>query len=145
MIHPRLKITHIAFLYALFAAIATVVNLLTQHILMELQTGPLAVFVAIGGGTLTGLVTKYVLDKKWIFFDRTAGLSNQSRQFSLYALMGVVTTLIFWGTELLFHFAFGTALMRNVGAVLGLAIGYIIKYELDRRFVFRPGTARETP
>ena len=33
-----------------------------------------------------------------------------------------------------------TDLMREVGAVLGLAVGYVIKYTLDRRFVFRePG------
>lgn len=27
--------------------------------------------------------------------------------------------------------------MRYLGGVLGLAIGYVIKYELDKRFVFR--------
>ena len=27
--------------------------------------------------------------------------------------------------------------MRELGAILGLTIGYIIKYKLDKRFVFR--------
>jgi hypothetical protein len=28
--------------------------------------------------------------------------------------------------------------MRELGAVIGLTIGYVVKYELDRRFVFTP-------
>jgi hypothetical protein len=31
--------------------------------------------------------------------------------------------------------------MKYMGAVLGLAIGYVTKYQLDRRFVFRAGRA----
>jgi hypothetical protein len=31
--------------------------------------------------------------------------------------------------------------MKYVGAVLGLAIGYVTKYQLDRRFVFRTAPA----
>ena len=30
-----------------------------------------------------------------------------------------------------------TQLMREIGAVLGLTVGYIIKYHLDYRYVFR--------
>jgi putative flippase GtrA len=49
----------------------------------------------------------------------------------------VITTLIFWGTETLFWLTWGTDLMRETGAVIGLAVGYVIKYNLDKRFVFR--------
>ena len=50
--------------------------------------------------------------------------------------MGVVTTLIFWGFEFTFEYLFRTKFMRYLGAVIGLSIGYFIKYNLDRRFVF---------
>ena len=50
--------------------------------------------------------------------------------------MGVFTTAIFWGTEYAFHLIFTTDAMRYIGGVLGLTIGYYIKYQLDKRFVF---------
>jgi preprotein translocase subunit SecA len=39
-------------------------------------------------------------------------------------------------SEFGFDFLFGTKLMRYVGGVIGLAIGYAIKYQLDKRYVF---------
>jgi putative flippase GtrA len=56
--------------------------------------------------------------------------------------MGVVTTAIFWATETAFWLIGGTDLWRETGAVLGLSVGYLVKYELDRRYVFRTGGAR---
>ena len=50
--------------------------------------------------------------------------------------MGSVTTIIFWCTEYLFHLIFTADFMRYAGAIVGLSIGYYIKYQLDRRFVF---------
>ncbi len=79
---------------------------------------------------------KFFLDKKWIFFDKTSGLILQSRKFSKYSLMGILPTLIFWSTETIFWFLWNTENMREIGASIGLAIGYIIKYKLDNRFVF---------
>jgi putative flippase GtrA len=50
--------------------------------------------------------------------------------------MGLVTTAIFWGTETIFWLTWRTHAMRELGAVLGLVIGYTVKFHLDRRFVF---------
>ena len=36
-------------------------------------------------------------------------------------------------------FLFRTEAMRYVGAVIGLSIGYVAKYRLDKRFVFING------
>ncbi|MCL1962124.1 MAG: GtrA family protein [Desulfovibrionaceae bacterium] len=49
----------------------------------------------------------------------------------------MATTVIFWGFEFGFHAPFGTRWMRYLGGVIGLAIGYVAKYGLDKRFVFR--------
>jgi putative flippase GtrA len=84
-----------------------------------------------------GLVVKYVLDKRWIFYDETRGARAQGRQFFLYSLMGVATTAIFWVTETAFWLIWGTDFARETGAVLGLMVGYTTKYLLDRRFVFQ--------
>jgi len=90
----------------------------------------------VGAGTIVGLIIKYLLDKRWIFYDLATGVKNHSQQFALYTAMGLVTTAIFWGTETAFWMIWQTDLMRELGAVLGLSIGYVVKYNLDRRFVF---------
>ena len=124
--------------YTAFAVLAVLANLATQRLV--LATGPETGWrfaAAIGAGTLVGLVVKYLLDKRWIFFDRTEGLAAQGAQFGLYALMGVVTTAIFWASETAAWLIWRTDLAREAGAVVGLTIGYVTKYRLDRRFVFR--------
>ena len=127
--------------YAGFAVIAVIVNLAVQRlVLLGGETG-LWFTLALGAGTLAGLIVKYVLDKRWIFYDQTAGAAAQSKQFGLYSLMGVATTVIFWATETSFWLIWGTDFAREAGAVIGLTIGYVTKYQLDRRFVFHRGVA----
>jgi putative flippase GtrA len=127
----------LALRYGLFAAIAIMVNLATQHAALTLSSRPpYGLALAMAAGTGTGLVTKYLLDKRWIFTDRSSGLAAHSRRFGLYSLTGLLTTALFWGTELAFATSFDSVAMRDVGAILGLAIGYVTKYRLDRRFVF---------
>lgn len=127
----------IAVRYALFAAIAAGINLATQFICLRLYAGPGSLLAAIPGGTLTGLVAKYVLDKRWIFFDASHGAKAHAERFSLYTLTGAFTTAIFWGAELIVAAVTTSEALRLAGGALGLAIGYITKYHLDRRFVFR--------
>lgn len=122
--------------YAAFAVVATVANLATQRVVLQVGDTGLHFAAAVGAGTLVGLVIKYLLDKRWIFHDVETGVRNHSRKFSLYTAMGLVTTAIFWGTETAFWLIWQTDMMRELGAVIGLSIGYVVKYNLDRRFVF---------
>ena len=128
----------LALLYSLFAAISTVANIGAQDVWVRLWPWARGgILTSMAFGTLVGLVVKYVLDKKWIFRFRADNLAHDSRTFLLYSLMGVLTTIIFWGVELGFEWAFKTDAMRYLGGVIGLMIGYIIKYQLDKRYVFR--------
>ena len=122
--------------YSAFALVATLVNLATQRVVLSFGEEAAVFVLAVFLGTLTGLVLKYVLDKRWIFDDRSTGLAAHGRKFSIYTAMGLVTTAIFWGSETAFWLAFETDAMREVGAVLCLAVGYFVKYRLDRSFVF---------
>jgi putative flippase GtrA len=130
--------------YIAFAVVATLANLAVQRAVLSIALLPamLAFPLALAAGTLAGLVAKYVLDKRWIFDDRSRGVEAHGRLFSLYALTGVATTAIFWGTETLFWLTWQTDAAREIGAVLGLAVGYAIKYRLDRRFVFAGSEGR---
>jgi putative flippase GtrA len=127
----------IPLLYALGAVFAIVVNIGTQELsLMLLSAVPWVVVLSVMAGTGTGLVFKYVWDKLLIFGFRPATASRDLLAFGGYTLTGVGTTATFWGFEFGFDLLFGTKLMRYVGGVIGLAIGYAIKYQLDKRYVF---------
>lgn len=123
-------------LYVGFAAFATAVNLGTQEISLQLYNGPMALTAAMALGTGTGLVTKYVLDKAWIFQYRSNSAASYVRNFTAYTLTGIATTALFWGAELAFNLLPPHGRWRLLGGALGLAAGYAIKYRLDRRFVF---------
>ena len=122
--------------YAAFAVVATIANLATQRAVLQFGETGIHFAAAVGAGTIVGLVIKYLLDKRWIFYDAESGVKNHSRKFSLYTAMGLVTTAIFWGTETVFWLIWQTDMMRELGAILGLSVGYVVKYNLDRRFVF---------
>ena len=123
--------------YSVFATIATIVNVITQVISTLLYTGRYELYVAMLAGTCTGLIIKYILDYHWIFQGQSVTLSHHSLKFTCYSMTGVFTTGLFWGTELIFAAVGDAYWLRYVGAVLGLSIGYFVKYQLDRHFVFR--------
>ncbi len=127
--------------YGAFAVVATLANLGAQRLVLAGWTGAGALVLAIGVGTGVGLVVKYLLDKRWIFFDQSTGAATHTKKFGLYTLMGVVTTAIFWGAETGAWMIWQTDVAREIGAVLGLAVGYVVKYNLDKRFVFTPYSA----
>lgn len=125
-----------ASLYVAFALIATAVNLFTQWPFFIVFEQKWALYVALMAGTLTGLVTKYILDKRWIFYYTASSRRDDLSRFGLYSLMGVFTTAIFWGTEMSFYYLFDFSGSQYVGGALGLMIGYTIKYLLDKKYVF---------
>jgi putative flippase GtrA len=127
--------------YAILAFIATGANIAAQDAALHLYSGVWDVALSVIVGTATGLVTKYVLDKKYIFGFRAKNAAHDGRTFALYTLTGIVTTLVFWGFEFGFDHIGGSKGMRYLGGVIGLAIGYFMKYRLDRRFVFRTEAA----
>lgn len=122
--------------YTVFAIIAIAVNLAAQRLVLLHGEDTYHFVAAVFVGTLAGLIVKYVLDKRWIFYDLETGLKEHGKKFSLYTTMGIVTTCIFWGFESAFWFIWKTDLMRELGALIGLSIGYVVKYNLDKRFVF---------
>jgi putative flippase GtrA len=137
----RIETIPLAVRYALFASAASSVNLLTQFVVLSVMAGPDQLLIAMVLGTIAGIVPKYFLDKRWIFYDSSAGLSNHARKFTIYALLSVLTTLIFWVSETLFDWLGHGGPLHYVGAVIGLAIGYWIKYRLDLSITFgRPAS-----
>ena len=121
--------------YVLFAVISTAANLLTQEAVI--RVAPFAeLTISMLAGTAVGFAVKYVLDKYWIFYDDYTSPEREARKVLLYGALSVLTTCIFWGFEVAFWEIWGTDFAKYTGAVLGLAIGYAVKYTLDRAYVF---------
>ena len=126
----------LAISYTIFALLATIANIGSQDISLRLYDGIYAVVLSVLVGTVIGLVVKYILDKKYIFRFQVKNTAHDTQVFFLYTIMGLITSVIFWGFEFGFDYLFQSKEMRYTGGVIGLAIGYYIKYQLDKRFVF---------
>ncbi len=130
--------------YAFFAFLATLANLAIQRLVLWFGDSGILFAMAVGAGTIVGLVLKYFLDKRWIFGDMSTGVKAHGKKFLLYTAMGIITTAIFWVTETAFWLVWEIDVMREVGAVIGLSIGYVVKYNLDRQYVFSNGRLAQT-
>ncbi len=131
----------VAIKYAIFALIATAANIGAQDLAVRIYSGSFHIVASIIVGTGVGLVVKYILDKRYIFRFQAQSVAHDTRTFALYSVMGLVTTVVFWGFEFGFHHLFETREMRYLGGIIGLAIGYMTKYQLDKRYVFRKEAA----
>jgi len=131
----------LAVTYSFLALIAALANFAAQDLATALYGGPFSIMISVILGTGVGLLVKYVLDKRYIFRFKARNAIHDGQTFMLYTIMGLFTTAIFWGFEFGFQQVFETKAMRYFGGAIGLAIGYISKYLLDRRYVFRQGAA----
>jgi putative flippase GtrA len=128
--------TKIAVLYTLFAVLSTAINIGSQMLSIWIYKGPLSVEISILVGTAMGLPLRYFLEKRYIFNFTSKNLVHDGKLFVFYSAMGVITTLIFWGTEYAFHLIYDTDFMRYLGGIIGLSIGFYVKYQLDKKYVF---------
>jgi len=126
----------LALLYAVFAAVSILINIVSQELSLRIYSASMSLPIAVVVGTFAGLLSKYLLDKRYIFNYRSQHIADDLRTFSAYTLTGVGTTLLFWAFEFGFEFLFATRVARYTGAVIGLSLGYLIKYQLDKRLVF---------
>lgn len=121
--------------YFLFCLLAIVANLGLQAIAHEILHTP--DWFSIGIGTAGGLILKYILDKKFIFFAEKTTAVRDFTRFIIYTLFGLLTTLLFWSVEWAFIKLWAHQSSRYWGGVIGLSLGYFIKYKLDRKWVFK--------
>ncbi len=125
-----------------FAVLAIMANLLVQRAVFATWQAGETFVVAIALGTVVGLVVKYWLDARWIFYsDRPR---SDLGQFGRYTITGVVTTFLFWGFEWVGWYLSGDHQIRELAAIIGLSLGYLLKYQLDKRFVFAGMTNGES-
>ena len=132
----ELTVVKIAVLYTLFAVFSIVINIGSQMLSIWVYKGLFSVEISILVGTAMGLPLRYFLEKKYIFDFTSKNLAHDGKLFVFYSAMGIITTLIFWGTEYAFHLIYDTDFMRYLGGIIGLSIGFYVKYQLDKKYVF---------
>lgn len=121
--------------YVLFAVIAGLANLGAQE--ATVRIGPAwPLMVSVLAGTGVGFFVKYLLEKRFIFFDAWESHAAELRKITVYGLFGVGTTLLFWAIELGAWHLVGTVEAKYAGAAVGLALGNWIKYLMDKHWVF---------
>ena len=122
----------------MFAGIAIAANLAAQALVFAVYNGPIPLAAALAAGTVVGLIVKFELDRRLIFYAPQQDAAATGATFFFYASTGLITTALFWGTETLVHFGSGGAPgSQYVGGFIGLTAGYVLKYQLDKRYVFR--------
>lgn len=125
-------------LHFLFAAISILLNVASQIVTVAvLPRHEIVILFSIGVGTTVGLVTKYLLDKFVIYKQSVGSNEREVKKALTYTASGGGTTLLFWMIEYGFHLATQSDCWRYFGAVLGLTIGYTIKFFVDRKLVFQ--------
>jgi peptidoglycan biosynthesis protein MviN/MurJ (putative lipid II flippase) len=125
----------IGFKYILFAILATTVNIFFQYLSFLLIDHKYELYIAILNGTILGMILKYYLDKNFIFYYVKKEFNNKNI-FLLYIFTSIFTTIIFWAIELWFSYYVNINYSEYLGALVGLTLGYSLKYLLDKQLVF---------
>ena len=125
----------IGFKYILFAILATTVNIFFQYLSFLLIDHKYELYIAILNGTILGMILKYYLDKNFIFYYVKKEFNNKNI-FLLYIFTSIFTTIIFWAIELWFSYYVNINYSEYIGALVGLTLGYSLKYLLDKQLVF---------
>jgi len=125
----------IGFKYILFAILATTVNIFFQYLSFLLIDHKYELYIAILNGTILGMTLKYYLDKNFIFYYVKKEFNNKNI-FFLYIFTSIFTTIIFWAIELWFSYYVKINYSEYLGALVGLTLGYSLKYLLDKQLVF---------
>jgi len=82
-------------------------------------------------------IVKFILDKFIVFQKKSTEIKQTSKEFSLYFLFAIVTTIENIGIQFLLTNFLGSPLILSV--IIALTIGYITKFILDKRYVFQDG------
>jgi putative flippase GtrA len=152
------SVTRQAVLYFSFAVLVIVLNLIIQKLHMDFlspwicsqvswqfvqtfycpESGRVLVGSVLGVGV--SYIVKFILDKFIVFQKRSRDLKQTSKEFIKYFLFAILTTLINIGGQYLLYWAFSIDYI--IAGFISLAIGYIVKFLLDRKYVFPETTSQ---
>ncbi len=123
------------FKYFCASYFSLIANLMTQyasHCLFYNFT--MELYISMFVGTLVGFFSKFILDTKYIFKNKIKIISNEG---FLYCWFSIFITAVYFAFEVSFGYVFDSIEMRLLGAFIGLNVGYLVKYKVDEKYVFK--------
>ncbi len=148
----RKSVTRQAVLYFSFAVFVYALNLFIQYLHMTFIAPPICASsssdfvqsfycpndgrVLVGSvlGVGVSYIVKFILDKFIVFEKKSTDLKQTSKEFIKYFLFAIFTTVINIGGQYLLYKIFLWEYLT--AAIIPLAVGYIVKFLLDRKYVF---------
>lgn len=129
-------------LYVIFSLLSIVVNIGVQSLIfLALGRDTLVLMLAMSIGTIFSFAFKYIVDKKYVFNAKKATKVKEAKRVALYSFFSIFTTLLYISVESVFHVLFADdalfGMKEEIGALIGLASGYILKYNLDKKITFK--------
>ncbi len=155
------SVTRQAILYFIFAAGVIALNLLIQKIHLEYMAPWICTSVSwdfvqiyycsVKGSELVGsilgvgvsYIVKFILDKFIVFQKKRTDLKHTTIEFVKYFLFAILTTAINIGGQMLLAWVFSIDIL--IAGLISLAIGYIVKFLLDRKYVFPENVTQKEP
>ncbi len=128
------------FLYWFFVVLSIALNISIQEIVFFLeskdsilQASMVAMIIAI----IITFIFKYIADKKYVYKYEIEKMYDK-KSLVFYLIFSLFTTFLFFVVELFFIFVLkDIEFKKEIGATLGLLIGYIIKFILDKNITFK--------
>ena len=91
-------------------------------------------FIGSGIAVIITYLTKFLLDKYIVFKSKTENLRETGKQFSIYFILAVLTTIENLGIQALLGWV--THWDLNLRIIIALSCGYLTKFFLDRKYCF---------
>jgi putative flippase GtrA len=146
-----------AFFYFLFAILMIILNIIIQNVhkyyvvpfisdllghieiiaRFYLSTDPVDMPELIGSGIAVVItyITKFVLDKFIVFEKKSTDFKQTGNEFVKYFFFAILTTILNIGIQFILRF-FTPEAWITIRIIIALTIGYIVKFLLDRKYVF---------
>jgi putative flippase GtrA len=131
--------------YAGFALLSTAINCLVQFFILHTLAGSLAIYIALAFGTGAGFVSKFLLDRNYVFYHVSSGYKQEVWVSICYLGTSVIMTLAYLSFQTFVYFEYGDGAFYYISACLVLCLGYSAKFLIDGRFVFTSGPQRGAP
>jgi putative flippase GtrA len=131
-------------LYLVFAALTIALNLgvftfckwfLEKNITAEKYQIYIKYFSKLAG-IAAGFVVKYALDKIYVFDDISQNVAEEVKKVGIYGLFSVFTTVLLFLISEVIERNVNWKHKTHIAWLIGLIVGYVIKFFLDKTFVF---------
>lgn len=121
--------------YSFISFISILFNVIAQFIFTKLFYYNYNFLIEMFLGSISGVTVKIILDRTYIFYYMNEKSIGNILRFVVYSFFEIISILLFIILEVIFNFFIPIPFSRYLGVIIGLSIGYSIKYHFDKRYI----------